>query len=70
MRNSVNCNLLIFDEIFDGSLDTNGTDEFLKIMWNMLEDTNTFVISHKDTILDKFERVYRFKKKGNFSMVV
>ena len=70
MRNSVNCNLLIFDEIFDGSLDTNGTDEFLKIMWNMLEDTNTFVISHKDTILDKFERVYKFKKKGNFSIVV
>ena len=68
MRNSVNCNLLIFDEIFDGSLDTNGTDEFLNIMCNMLEDTNTFVISHKtDQLVDKFKKVYRFKKQKNFS---
>jgi len=68
MRNSVNCNLLIFDEIFDGSLDTNGTDEFLNIMFNMLEDTNTFVISHKtDQLADKFKKVYRFKKQKNFS---
>ena len=71
MRNSVNCNLLLFDEIFDGSLDTNGTDEFLKIMWNMLEDTNTFVISHKtDQLVDKFKKVYRFKKQKNFSQLV
>lgn len=68
MRNSVNCNLLIFDEIFDGSLDINGTDEFLKIMWNVLENTNTFVISHKtDQLADKFNKVYRFKKQKNFS---
>ena len=68
LRNSVNCNLLIFDEIFDGSLDNSGTDEFLKIMWTMLEDTNTFVISHKtDQLVDKFKRVYRFKKHKNFS---
>ncbi len=68
MRNSVNCNLLIFDEIFDGSLDANGTDEFLKIMWNLVNDTNTFVISHKqDQLVDKFKKVYRFRKNRNFS---
>ena len=70
MRNSVNCNLLIFDEIFDGSLDANGTDEFLKIMWNLVNDTNTFVISHKqDQLVDKFKKVYRFQKKRNFSCI-
>lgn len=71
MRNSVNTNLLILDEVLDGSLDTNGTDEFLKIMWNMLSDTNTFIISHKtDTIMDKFQKVYRFQKQKNFSRLV
>jgi DNA repair exonuclease SbcCD ATPase subunit len=70
MRNSVNCNLLIFDEIFDGSLDANGTDEFLKIMWNLVADTNTFVISHKqDQLVDKFKKVYRFQKKRNYSCI-
>jgi chromosome segregation ATPase len=68
MRNSVNTNLLILDEVLDGSLDNNGTDEFLKIMWDMLGDTNTFVISHKtDTMLDKFQKVYKFTKVKNFS---
>lgn len=68
MRNSVNTNLLILDEVLDGSLDNNGTDEFLKIMWDLLGDTNTFVISHKtDTMLDKFQKVLRFSKKKNFS---
>jgi DNA repair exonuclease SbcCD ATPase subunit len=71
MRNSVNCNLLIFDEIFDGSLDANGTDEFLKIMWNLVSDTNTFVISHKqDQLVDKFKKVYRFEKRKNYSCIV
>jgi ABC-type molybdenum transport system ATPase subunit/photorepair protein PhrA len=68
MRNSVSTNLLVLDEIFDGSLDVNGTDEFLKIMWNMLGDTNTFVISHKqDQMIDRFQKVYRFEKVKNFS---
>ena len=68
MRNSVNTNLLVLDEVLDGSLDNNGTDEFLKIMWDLLGDTNTFVISHKtDTMLDKFQKVYRFIKVKNFS---
>lgn len=70
MRNSVNTNLLIFDEILDGALDANGTDEFLKIMWNLASDTNTFVISHKtDSLGDKFKKVLTFAKKQNFSVV-
>jgi DNA repair exonuclease SbcCD ATPase subunit len=68
MRNSVNTNLLILDEVLDGSLDGNGTDEFLKIMWAMIGDTNTFVISHKqDQMLDKFQKVFIFEKHKNFS---
>lgn len=68
MRNSVNTNLLVLDEVLDGSLDNNGTDEFLKIMWNVLNETNTFVISHKtDAMIDKFQKVYRFTKVKNFS---
>ena len=68
MKNSVNTNLLILDEIFDGSLDANGTDEFLKIMWNMLNDSNVLVISHKqDQLVDKFKKLYRFRKVKNFS---
>jgi energy-coupling factor transporter ATP-binding protein EcfA2 len=71
MRNSVNTNLLILDEVLDGSLDNNGTDEFLKIMWNMVSDTNTFVISHKtDAMIDKFQKVYRFGKIKNFSQLI
>jgi DNA repair exonuclease SbcCD ATPase subunit len=70
MKNSVNTNLLILDEIFDGSLDTNGTDEFLKIMSNMLDNTNVFVISHKtDQLVDKFKKTYRFQKIKNFSVL-
>jgi hypothetical protein len=68
MRNSVNTNLLILDEVLDGSLDGNGTDEFLKIMWELIGDTNTFVISHKqDQMLDKFQKVFIFEKHKNFS---
>lgn len=71
MRNSVNTNLLILDEVLDGSLDNNGTDEFLKIMWDLLQDTNTFVISHKtDTMVDRFQKVLRFQKQKNFSRLV
>lgn len=71
MRNSVNTNLLILDEVLDGSLDVNGTDEFLKIMWSMIGDTNTFVISHKtDVLIDKFQKVHRFSKVKNFSRLI
>jgi ABC-type Mn2+/Zn2+ transport system ATPase subunit len=70
MKNSVNTNLLILDEILDGSLDANGTDEFLKIIQTLTDDTNTFIISHKtDTIADKFDRTYRFLKVRNFSIL-
>ena len=69
-RNSINTNLLILDEVFDSSLDGNGTDEFLKIMWSMISDANIFVISHKtDQLFDKFEKVYRFEKHKNFSRI-
>ena len=71
MKNSVNTNLLILDEILDGSLDANGTDEFLKIIQTLTDDTNTFIISHKtDTIADKFDKTYRFEKIRNFSRIV
>jgi DNA repair exonuclease SbcCD ATPase subunit len=71
MKNSVNTNLLILDEILDGSLDANGTDEFLKIIQTLTDDTNTFIISHKtDAIADKFDKTYRFEKSRNFSRLV
>lgn len=68
MRNSINTNLLIMDEVFDSSLDSNGTEEFLKIIKNLTIDTNTFIISHKtDQLIDKFDKVIRFEKYRNFS---
>jgi len=71
MKNSVNTNLLILDEILDGSLDANGTDEFLKIIQTLTDDTNTYIISHKtDAIADKFDKTYRFEKVRNFSRLV
>jgi energy-coupling factor transporter ATP-binding protein EcfA2 len=70
LRNSLSTNLLIMDEVFDSSLDSNGTDEFLKIIKNLTSDTNTFIISHKgDQLFDKFETVLKFEKKQNFSKV-
>jgi DNA repair exonuclease SbcCD ATPase subunit len=71
LKNSVNTNLLLLDEILDGSLDANGTDEFLKIIKDLTDGTNTFIISHKtDQLVDKFDRVYRFEKVQNFSRLV
>jgi DNA repair exonuclease SbcCD ATPase subunit len=70
LRNSVSTNLLIMDEVFDSSLDTTGTEEFLKIIKNLTGDTNTFIISHKgDQLYDKFESVIKFEKKQNFSRI-
>ena len=69
MKNSTNTNLLILDEIFDSSLDSTGTDEFLKIL-NTLDGENVFVISHKqDVVVDKFRSTIRFEKVKNFSHV-
>ncbi len=70
MKNSSNTNLLILDEVFDSSLDANGTEDLMKIL-NILEHTNLFVISHKGDILqDKFRNVMRFEKVNNFSRIV
>ena len=70
LRNSTSTNLLILDEVLDGSLDSNGTDEFLKIINNLTQDTNTFIISHKtDQLYDKFASVLKFEKHKNFSRI-
>lgn len=68
MRNSVNVNILFMDEILDRSLDGDGMEEFTKMMWGLNgTDTNFYVISHRENIPDKFERVLRFDKKKGFS---
>ena len=67
MKNSVNTNLLIMDEVFDSSLDGFGTDEFLKIIRYVIKDANIFVISHKTGLEDKFDSVIRFEKIKGFS---
>jgi energy-coupling factor transporter ATP-binding protein EcfA2 len=70
LKNSANTNLLILDEVFDSSLDANGT-EYLMTILQMLEGTNVFVISHKGDILqDKFRSVIRFEKVKNFSRIM
>jgi len=70
LRNSASTNLLIMDEVFDSSLDSNGTDEFLKILYTLTGDTNVFIISHKgDTLFDKFEHIVKFEKHKNFSRI-
>ena len=70
LKNSSNTNLLILDEVFDSSLDTNGTEYLMNIL-HMLEGVNLFVISHKGDILqDKFSNVIRFEKVKNFSRIV
>jgi DNA repair exonuclease SbcCD ATPase subunit len=70
LKNSTNTNLLILDEVFDSSLDANGT-EYLMTILQMLEDVNLFVISHKGDILqDKFRNVIRFEKVNNFSRIM
>ena len=70
VKNSVNTNLLIMDEVFDSSLDGFGTDEFLKIIRYVIKDANIFVISHKTGLEDKFESVTRFEKVKGFSRMV
>jgi len=70
VKNSVNTNLLIMDEVFDSSLDGFGTDEFLKIIRYVIKDANIFVISHKADLHDKFESVIRFEKVKGFSRMM
>ena len=70
MKNSVNTNLLIMDEVFDSSLDGFGTEEFLKIIKFVIKDANIFVISHKESLHDKFDNVTKFDKIKGFSRIV
>jgi len=70
MKNSVNTNLLIMDEVFDSSLDGFGTEEFLKIIRYVIKDANIFVISHKTGLEDRFESVIKFEKIKGFSRMV
>ena len=70
VKNSINTNLLIMDEVFDSSLDGLGTDEFLKIIRFIIKDANIFVISHKGGLEDKFDAVMKFEKVKGFSRVV
>lgn len=71
IRNSASTNLLILDEIFDGSLDAAGTEDFMKILNSLVKDVNAFIISHKgDQLHDKFEHVIKFEKIKQFSEIV
>lgn len=70
MKNSVNTNIMILDEILDGALDAGGIDFFLSIMNQFGEHTNVFVISHKvDQMVERFDRVIRVEKKNDFSTI-
>ena len=70
LKNSVNTNLLIMDEVFDSSLDGFGTEEFLKIISFVIKDANIFVISHKTGLEDKFDEVLKFEKIKGFSRML
>lgn len=70
IKNSASTNLLIFDEVFDSSLDSSGTDDLLKILQSLSDMTNIFVISHKgDVLYDKFRSIIKFEKKNSFSRI-
>jgi DNA repair exonuclease SbcCD ATPase subunit len=71
MKNSVSCNLLILDEVFDSSLDSGGTEEFMKLLKSLGTNSNIFIISHKtDQLIDKFPNILTFEKKNNFSKMI
>lgn len=70
LKNSVYTNLLLFDEVFDSSLDVSGTEDFLRLLHTLDKDTNVFVISHKtDAMIDKFSHVLSVVKERGFSVV-
>ena len=69
-KNSTNTNLLILDEVFDSSLDTNGADLLYQILYTLDNKTNAFIISHRDALFDKFRSVIKFEKHNNFSGIV
>ncbi len=70
VKNSVNTNLLIMDEVFDSSLDGFGIDEFLKIIRFIIKDVNIFIISHKSDLYDKFDDIMKFEKVKGFSRII
>jgi energy-coupling factor transporter ATP-binding protein EcfA2 len=71
MKNSANTNLLILDEVFDSSLDNNGTEFVMKLLNTINDETNVFVISHKgDQLFDKFRSLIKFEKKKNYSVML
>ena len=69
MKNSTNTNLLILDEVFDSSLDTSGTELLHQILGTLDNNSNTFVISHRDALFDKFRSVIKFEKQNNYSRI-
>jgi DNA repair exonuclease SbcCD ATPase subunit len=70
-KNSVNCNLLIMDEVFDSSLDSIGMEELMKLIKTLDTSANIYIISHKaDQLVDKFEHIVSFEKKQNFSKMI
>lgn len=71
LKNSINTNVIILDEVLDASLDLSGCDDFIKLLQELATDTNVFVISHKgDVLVDKFNRTLKFEKVRNFSQMV
>jgi DNA repair exonuclease SbcCD ATPase subunit len=71
LRNSISTNILILDEILDGSLDQEGTDEFMKVLQNLTENNNVFIISHRqDQLIDKFPNTLQFEKVHGFSTLM
>jgi len=69
MKNSINTNILLLDEVFDSSLDANGTESLLQILNTLPDQTNIFVISHKDSLHDKFKNILKFEKRKGFSVI-
>jgi hypothetical protein len=69
LRNSLSTNLLILDEVFDSSLDGNAADDLLRILQNISKDSNVFIISHRDTLHDKFNSIIKFSKHKSFSRI-
>lgn len=70
MRNSSSTNLLIMDEIFDSSLDVNGVEQLLSIIESISGENNIFIISHKESMMDKFTNIVRFEKHKDFSRII
>ena len=70
MKNSASTNILLLDEVFDSSLDNNGTEYVMQLLDTIGEDTHVFVISHKgDQLFDKFKSVIKFEKRQNYSVI-